>query len=353
VEKYLLEALVCPACQGELDWQLEVERDGRLEQGEARCRTCATLYPAREGIGLFLTPDLPRNDLWEQVGSALGRYLSEHPEIERLLVNAPLETLGPADLFYRALALEERGRFQEAREAAQKALPGLYTSEYLSCYRSQLDYVLEQLRPGSGWVLDLASGRGELAERIATELGRPVVATDFSPRVLRQNRRRLEALGLYRGISLLCCDARRTPFRTGSVETMTSNLGLANIEQPAGLLSEIGRVLSGELLAVTVFYPGDDALHIPLLQQYGLAQLLLRDPALELFAQAGFQVALENVRRGIARPTPKSTLLEGAGIDGLPVAETVLEWCVLRARPRVPKSATGERTRGRPAGGGR
>jgi len=31
------------------------------------------------------------------------------------------------------------------------------------------------------------------------------------------------------------------------------------------------------------------------------------------------------------RPTPTSVVLEGAGIDALPVAEISLEWCVLVA----------------------
>lgn len=332
MEPYVRELLICPACHGELDWNTEAEQDGHIEQGEARCTACGASYPVREGIGIFLTPDLPRNDLWEEVESALARYLRDHPEVAQELLGAPEEALGPADLFYRALALEERGRFREAQQAAARALPGLYTADYLACYRSQMDYVLEELRSGSGCVVDLASGRGDLVERIVAEAGRPVVATDFSLRVLRRNRRRFEALGLYRGLSLLCCDARRTPFRSGALVTATSNLGLANIEHPEGLLAELRRVLSGELLAVTVFYPEDDSVHVPLLERYGLATMLLRGPALAAFADAGLRVAVENVRRGVARPTPQSLLLEGAGIDALPVAETVLEWCVLRVR---------------------
>jgi hypothetical protein len=42
-------------------------------------------------------------------------------------------------------------------------------------------------------------------------------------------------------------------------------------------------------------------------------------------------VDVKNARIGAAQPTPKSNVLEGASIDGLPLAETNLEWCVLRA----------------------
>jgi len=45
-------------------------------------------------------------------------------------------------------------------------------------------------------------------------------------------------------------------------------------------------------------------------------------------------VDVKNARIGAAQPTPKSEVLEGASVDGLPVAPTDLEWCVLRAQTR-------------------
>jgi len=64
---YLIEMLQCPACHGKLQWSISEQHEDRLEQAEARCSACAATYPIRDGIGLFLTPDLPRNDLWQQV----------------------------------------------------------------------------------------------------------------------------------------------------------------------------------------------------------------------------------------------------------------------------------------------
>ena len=86
----------CPACQGALEWRI-FEQDGdRIEAAEAHCRGCSATYPVRDGIGLFLTPDLPRNDLWEQVESGVLGYLREHPEVERQLMDGPAEALAPA-----------------------------------------------------------------------------------------------------------------------------------------------------------------------------------------------------------------------------------------------------------------
>ncbi|HEY76304.1 MAG TPA: hypothetical protein G4O00_09005 [Thermoflexia bacterium] len=98
----LVEMLVCPVCHGELRWAVIERREGRIETAEAVCAACAATYPVREGIGLFLTPDLPRHDLWEEVESGLSQYLRAHPEVERRLMDTPLEALSPADQFLRA-----------------------------------------------------------------------------------------------------------------------------------------------------------------------------------------------------------------------------------------------------------
>jgi uncharacterized protein YbaR (Trm112 family) len=321
--------LTCPACHEELAWNI-AERDGnRIQTGEACCVACATSYPIQDGIGIFLLPDLPRNDLWEQADSELAKYFREHPDLERQLMESALDALSPADQFYRAQWLEEQRRYTEAKEVEKLANQGLYTSEYIACWESQMDYVVKQLSACEGPVVDLASGRCYLVDRLAQELERPVVATDFSPRVLRRDRLWLGTLGLYDRVSLLAFDARRTPFKDGAVETLTTNLGLANIEDPGTLLGELRRIVAGIFMAISHFYPEEDEANAELIQGVGLEAMLFQSSALECFSVADWQVEVTNVCLGKARPTPNGVLLQGAAVDGLPVAETELTWCTL------------------------
>jgi hypothetical protein len=230
------------------------------------------------------------------------------------------------------MVLEERGKYAEAKAAAELARSGLYTSEYLACYRSQIDCLIGHLVQVEGPIVDLASGRCELVEEMACRLPHLLVATDFSLRVLRRNRRWLEFFGLYDRVSLLAFDARRMPFKDGAVGTMTTNLGLVNIERPDDLVQELRRVVSGTFLAICHFLPEEDEANAAAIRELGLVPFSYRRSTLEHFAAASFEVELENVQAGKARPTPVSELIEGAGIDALPVAETELEWCVLVAR---------------------
>lgn len=329
---FIRDMLRCPQCAGGLVWSIGTRRGERIVEGEARCVNCGATFPVREGIGLFLTPDLPRNDLWEQAGSGLTRYLGEHPEVERRLMGTPPETLGPADLFFRAMVLEERGDFAPARELLNRAHLGMYTAEYQDCFERELTAVVERLQGIDGPIVDLASGRAMLVERMVDGLTNPIIATDFSPRILRRNRRWLEYWGRYDRVSLLAFDARRTPFKHGAITTLTTNLGLPNIEEPGRLLGELRRIVSGTLLAVSHFYPADDAANGEAIRAAKLETMLYRQAALGAFTAAGWRASLEDRCLGRAQPTPVGAIIEGASIDGLPVAATTLEWGVLIAR---------------------
>ena len=328
MQYYLLDMLACPVCHASLTWNITDQRADRVEAAEAHCTGCRSIYPVREGIGLFLTPDLPRSDLWEQAESHLSLYLRQHPEIERQLMEAPVDILAPADQFFRVLMLEERGEFAQAKVVAELANQGIYTPEYRACAARQIDYLVEQLLESADPIIDLASGRGGLLEVLARRLQCPIVATDFSPRVLRRNRRWLEMLGLYDRVSLLAFDARRTPFKHGVVRTLTTYLGLPNIEDAGRLLHELRRIVAGRLLAISYFLPEDGRAE----NNTRYSPLLFRDEVLERCREAGWQVELANVCKGLARPTPSGVLLEGAQIDGVPEVETMLEWGVLVGR---------------------
>jgi uncharacterized protein YbaR (Trm112 family) len=67
MQEFLIEMLECPSCHGELNWKVIQHKGDRIEEAEVNCKKCGNTYPVKEGIGLFLTPDSPRNDLWEKV----------------------------------------------------------------------------------------------------------------------------------------------------------------------------------------------------------------------------------------------------------------------------------------------
>lgn len=335
MHSYLIEMLECPACHGTLKWEILEQNGDRLEAAESRCETCAAIYPVRDGIGSFLTPDLQRNDLWEQMESGLIRHLRQHPELERQLMEPPLEELSPADRFFRALVLEEQGNYPEAQMAADSADKDLYTPEHRTCRDRQIEYVIEQLSSDRGPIIDLASGKGYLVEQMVRKSKRNVVASDFSPRVLRADRKRLQSLELYDHVSLLAFDARHTPFKDGSIPTLITNLGLPNIEEPGNLLTELCRIVSGSFLAISHFFPEDDEANAKVIRELRLDALLYRRTALQQFAEAGWNVEVRNACPGQASSTPAGVVLEGARIDGLPVADTTLEWCVLFATHKL------------------
>jgi len=288
------------------------------------------MYPVRDGIGVFLTPDPMRPDVWD-AGNGLVGWLRARPDAERRLMDVVVEMLNPADRLLRAFVLEERGDFAEADAIARSAMRDLYTEEYRRCWERQMRWVLDRLAGAPGPIIDIASGRCYLVEELARELAAPIVASDVNPRVLRRDRGRLQHLGLYDRVSLLAFDARQSPFRPAAVTTMTSNLGPANVDHPGPLADELRRVLSGTLFSISCFYPEDESPNARAIRAMGAEASLFRRPALAYLERAGLHADVENRCTGIAHPLQPSDVT-GAPVDLLPVAETVLEWCVLVIR---------------------
>ncbi len=260
-------------------------------------------------------------DTWAAAESALSAYLRENPDVERGLLEAPLESLNGADAYLRGSVLEERGG--DPAEAYARADRECYPEEFRAARDGALDRVVELVR-ADGTVLDVATGRGTLLRLLAAATTRPLVASDVSEHVLRATERRVP------GLRYVAADARSLPFADGEIATLVTHVGLMNVPRGPEVLRELRRV-GRELLATHYFYPADDDENRRAARELGLEDLLVRDAALAAFADAGWDVAVEAEREVDAVPTPKSALIPGVGIDGLPVRETRVTWCVLRA----------------------
>ncbi|MGB3717392.1 MAG: Trm112 family protein [Candidatus Promineifilaceae bacterium] len=330
MQEYLLEILCCPSCHGDLTWSITETRYDHIEEGISECGNCGTTYSIHEGIGVFLTIDDEREDLWQEVESNLMRSIREDPDLCKGLMESPIENLNPADQFFRAMVLEEQGDFAGAARAEETAQHGLYTQEYLDCWKDQVDFLVNQIKGVREPIIDIASGRCYLVEVLAHRVAAPVVASDFSLQVMRRNRRWIEFKGFYHRVSLLVFDARHTPFKGRSIRTMTSNLGLPNIREAGKLHGELRRVVSERFLGISHFYPENDA-NGELIERYGLTDILYEERLIGGLSHVGFRVDLLNRCRGKAKPTPVGEVVGGAQIDGLPVTEVDLDWCVLQA----------------------
>jgi SAM-dependent methyltransferase len=94
-------------------------------------------------------------------------------------------------------------------------------------------------------VLEVGCGWGELAERVAGELGVEVAALDLSPRMVE--------LARERGVDARVGDARELPFPDARFDCVTANWMLYHVPDLDRALSELARVLvpGGRLVAAT------------------------------------------------------------------------------------------------------
>jgi ubiquinone/menaquinone biosynthesis C-methylase UbiE/uncharacterized protein YbaR (Trm112 family) len=327
----LTRLLVCPSCHGALRWKIVRRNASEIEEANAQCSSCDSHYQVYRGIGAFLTSQEKPKDLWEETNSQIEELVRREPAKVRLLLETPMTTMNPTDLFFRGLILDSRGKYEEGKVARDRAVEGSYSLEQRACIQSQMTFVKGRIVNSPSPVVDLASGMGALLEVLLPGASQHFVATDASPRVLIRDQAVLGSRAGRAGLSFLAFDARRTPFADRSVRALVSYLGLANIEDPGNLVKELRRIVSGTVLAISLFYPEEVGPNTDMIRRLRLEPLLYRKSAVKQFKAAGFKVRVENMQKVLARPTPEGEILKSAQTDRLPVIETQVEWCTLVA----------------------
>lgn len=116
-------------------------------------------------------------------------------------------------------------------------------------WRMNLPALLELLPPPAGPVLDVACGEGRVARALKAR-GYEVTGIEGSPALARAARELDPAFEVFVG------DAASMPFEASSFELAICSLALMNMDDMAGVVEEIARVLRPEgRLCVSVLHP--------------------------------------------------------------------------------------------------
>lgn len=349
----LLGLLVCPVCKAEISWTLDQESGGEVLAATGSC-SGGHGFEIREGIAVLLPQSAP--DPWAELVSGIERSVGEHPEIEEALFAPDPTGLGPADRFLRVQLLQARGHFDLAEREYAAAMVGVYGRPTYSASAAAIEEVVERLRLGEGPILDVASGTGILVKAILSGTNRTVIATDLSAWVLRRLRDQVTALGLPAGrLALVVCDGRNLPFRDGGVSDLTTLEGLGSIAADAAreaggfsrsaaldLLREWRRA-AHRMTSMLSLFSSTSLVHRAVLMHYGVADLMFPGPMHGLLREAGWRVVDEQTQSLARRPTPRSALLRGVRIDGLPLLPTRMQvgWLAATAAPDVAVGVAG------------
>ncbi|BCX89321.1 malonyl-CoA O-methyltransferase [Methylomarinovum tepidoasis] len=138
------------------------------------------------------------------------------------------------------------------RRAFSAAAPGYDRHAVLQRQIGQrlLAACVEELPPG--WWVDIGTGTGWCAQRLAAWRPPALLLVDLAEGMLHQARARLGPAGCY-----LTADAERLPLATGSAALVVSNLALQWCLDPARALAEMARILKpGGRLLLSTFTAG-------------------------------------------------------------------------------------------------
>ncbi len=137
--------------------------------------------------------------------------------------------------------------------------------------------------PSFGYVLDLATGTGDIAALSRRSYPEAhVLGADFSQNMLREAKKRFPG----EGIRWQVCDANHLPFMNNTFESVTFGYLLRNVDDSVTVLKEVHRVLKkgGRVVCLDTTPPEKNVLY-PFVQGYFrfgiplLGKLIARDKA--------------------------------------------------------------------------
>ena len=165
-------------------------------------------------------------------------------------------------------------------------------------------------------VLDLASGTGDLAARLAGLVGPEgtVVMSDINAAMLSRGRDRMLDDGRAGTVRYAQLDAEALPFPDGSFDCVTIGFGLRNVTHKERALAEMHRVLrpGGRALVLEFSHPTT----APLKAAYDLYsfQVLPRLGRLVASDEASYRYLAESIRMHPDQQTLKA-MMEAAGFE--------------------------------------
>jgi ubiquinone/menaquinone biosynthesis C-methylase UbiE len=121
---------------------------------------------------------------------------------------------------------------------------------------------LLQVRRDLEHVVDVGAGTAQIPIALCSAHATVhVTAIDMAEHMLRVGRANVERAGLGGRIRLQCCDAKRMPFQTGSIDVVMSNSIVHHIPDPASVFAEMVRVVKpgGLLFVRDLLRPKDEA----------------------------------------------------------------------------------------------
>lgn len=118
---------------------------------------------------------------------------------------------------------------------------------------------VQELKGREGWILDIATGTGDVAIEIIHQNGHPskVLGLDFSEPMIKYAQRKLLKRGLSQAIVLSLGDALFLPFRENTFSVSMIAFGLRNILKKEHALAEMVRVVKekGKVIILEFTFP--------------------------------------------------------------------------------------------------
>lgn len=174
----------------------------------------------------------------------------------------------------------------------------------------------------SGCTVDIATGIGQLLERLIPGKSEQIIATDIDPNILISTKREMdERFG--NKVFYLATDAKHIALKDEIANYVTSFAGINNITDTSQVLKEIYRIMKtgGTFLMMEAFVD-ENTDSADLADDYGLKDAYIKDSLIKIIKDAGFSI---KTQRKASSVIWKENQMDVFPLDGDTVYHYIIE----------------------------
>lgn len=325
----LINVLCCPQCGGDLLWKVMKEIDDDVVEGEAICSACKTVYSVNDSIAYFMESKYLDERIWKRCDRANYKKMSSYEERE--ILNKKMYDLTNEEVLLR-IAITEKSQKSDSSEIAN-----LYEMFFDRCgMKKTLDYifylmnalVLKIKEDNPRVVLDFASGRGLLASELAHNIDKSLlIFSDINPLIIKKCRENIIIADKQNNISYFVFDMKKSPFKSGMVDCITTLFGMQNIPRTGNLLSEIYRICQKKYYAISSLCSDEKDRNYEYLRENGMLDVWIKDKMINEFYKVGFKRHTSLLSYSeIVQPPAKEIVESGYAVTKFPCETCKIEY---------------------------
>lgn len=323
----LIKKMCCPACKGELRWNIKNQNENKIIEAEVKCINCKNYYSVKDEIGNFIIAD--NEGFLEEDNFKNQRNILKNIDksIINKLIDMKKENLNASDISYLADIYREQNKMRSVLKLKILERSRKYNSSYNNSVKEQFDFLINHFDENNKIILDIATGRGTLLKYMLQYTNNNFVGSDISIIALNDLKKELISLKYYNRVSLIGFNSKKIPFLDKQFDIAMSFYAIGHVHNIRAFVQEIMRVCKCKFISIENLYENDNSVNSKYMICHNLEDHF-KENMIKIISEERFDFQILNQKQVIIEATERGNIIPMT-INSFPIETCHVKNCCI------------------------